>query len=1226
MIASKTGADASANEYSASYDPQPMHDRHVDLPQGSQKRPNYRPTPLRWYFVLLQMIFIMGAMGVVLWARQSMPDSDSTAVIEHKRWTERRLVAEDLSPRQDDATFLTTATFISEGSSFVTVPGTTGLITTEIVETSLETIWLTDGEPVPSMITYEETITVPGGGGEVITTTEVGTSTEYSLVPGTGTEMVTSAIEIPYTTSYEITMSGGAGTTYVTTIITSEVVASDATGEQYFVSTHEDTIQTTQMTTQAASSYLSYGKFTVTAVVTDPEDLPSNIIQPTAKVVDVVSTKAATTVQKVEKIAPTTIVTQVDELETIVSTPAPETVVTVGADGFPTTITNYFGPVTLTTTRGRLVTLTTDGGETTLLSTVEGATMTYESTSAPTGTAAASLRVYEITEAGYFLGKFVPALVAVLISIPIRIIDLNAQLYQPFYALSRPNGAYGSNSMVLHYSGWTGFLKPFTTLSDGHPVTFITMLLVLCSALMTPLATEAIGVKIHGKCHINSAAGCAASLGLSQLPTRALLALLAFTIVLLCALLYFLRNFETGLHANPWSIAGIASLASNRHIRPLQLTEKNIYKEMRDNHYKLGFFQTGDSFVEYGILVENGSGQTQQNKDNGQGVDSRPVEAPFERLPKGNPFIALGVIWRLAFITFLMGLIVLILYYHINLTRKSDFKSFIDSQTFGVRFFFCALGVALSFGWTALFISVAIIAPYQGLSHKSQVASNSILLTRPTNGYSGLYSSIKHGQPFLGLVAFMTMLSNFMPLLLVNIPFTITQTYQTHVICARTSVAILFLMVLTIVGSFFVKWPDMPVDPRSIAGAMYYISESSIADEFSGIARLESKQRTLRVKEMGGRYWYGEILHCNTYFATMDHENELGDSKRQDATEEVLSPGSQVVVGCRKSELALIQARYVIAQLAKASIPSPTFVTATGSVAGDADKQTPFMLLSKQTGGSDVGKSLWTNALEVDLMSGKVDFLVHSLKDMPTTLPPDCLLGAISEREDSSDAVIMRPDSEFKSIDQLLPGSVVGSSSSRRRALILRNWPHLKVAECRGNVDTRLAKLDAPDSPFSCILLATSGLLRLGLGHRITQRLDASVFPYAVGQGALGIEIKTGREDVLRLVRGTDHKLSRWRAMAERAMLRSLQGGCSSPIGVCSYFEPPNADKPEDAEKKGSEGGTLRLNGTVLDMDGTKSIFAENSGTVWSDNEAEQLGISVAQILLNKGASNLLSK
>ncbi|OQE25018.1 hypothetical protein PENFLA_c009G09667 [Penicillium flavigenum] len=335
-------------------------------------------------------------------------------------------------------------------------------------------------------------------------------------------------------------------------------------------------------------------------------------------------------------------------------------------------------------------------------------------------------------------------------------------------------------------------------------------------------------------------------------------------------------------------------------------------------------------------------------------------------------------------------------------------------------------------------------------------------------------------------------------------------------------------------------------------------------------------------------------------------------------TEDISSPhSSEIVVGCRKSELALTQTRSIISELSQKLDPSPSFEIATSSVAGDADKQSPFMLLSKQTGGSDIGKSLWTNGLEMELAADKVQFLVHCLKDMPTTLPPNCLLGAIPEREDCSDAVVMRSNSVIKSIDQLPPGSVVGSSSSRRRALVRRNWPHLEVLECRGNLDTRLAKLDAPSSPFSCILLATAGLLRLGLGHRITQRLEPTIFPYAVGQGALGIELSTDRQDILQLVQHVDHKPSRWRGMAERAMLRSLQGGCSSSIGVWSSFEALDT-------QQGPGSGTLRLRATIIHMEGTSEISSEDVTTVQCDEEAEQLGVSVANMLLSKGARDLL--
>jgi hydroxymethylbilane synthase len=184
----------------------------------------------------------------------------------------------------------------------------------------------------------------------------------------------------------------------------------------------------------------------------------------------------------------------------------------------------------------------------------------------------------------------------------------------------------------------------------------------------------------------------------------------------------------------------------------------------------------------------------------------------------------------------------------------------------------------------------------------------------------------------------------------------------------------------------------------------------------------------------------------------MEQQGEI--LQQQDETEQawVARLPARLVGGCRKSELALIQARHVNSILAASLDPAPEFTVGTRSVAGDADKTTPFLLLSKQVGGSDVGKSLWTNGLEDDLLAGNFDYLIHCLKDMPTTLPPDFILGAICEREDPSDAVIMPPNSKYTSIDQLPAGSVVGTSSSRRKALVRRNWPHLQVQECRGNV------------------------------------------------------------------------------------------------------------------------------------------------------------------------------
>ncbi|SMR53879.1 unnamed protein product [Zymoseptoria tritici ST99CH_3D1] len=316
-----------------------------------------------------------------------------------------------------------------------------------------------------------------------------------------------------------------------------------------------------------------------------------------------------------------------------------------------------------------------------------------------------------------------------------------------------------------------------------------------------------------------------------------------------------------------------------------------------------------------------------------------------------------------------------------------------------------------------------------------------------------------------------------------------------------------------------------------------------------------------------------------------------------------------LTIGCRKSDLAAIQARLIVTTLQQCLGHPPSFEIRTHTVVGDADKHTPFVQLAKETGGSDVGKSLWTTGLEADLLAGKSDILVHSLKDIPTTLPSKLILAAVPEREDPSDAVIMKAGSEFASLDELPPGSIVGTSSSRRKALVRRNWPHLKVKACRGNVDTRLSKLDAPSSPFACIILATAGLVRLKLEHRITYRLDSLRFPYAVGQGALGIEACEDAPGTIELVRCLDHAPSRWRAMAERSMLRHLQGGCSSPIGVWSEFE------GEDI---------LHLRATVLHIEGTSDVTAENVASVRSDAEADALGMAVASMLLQEGARSLL--
>ncbi|KAF7559438.1 hypothetical protein G7046_g4727 [Stylonectria norvegica] len=965
-------------EYNAQYQPQAQstEDRRWDdnAPRNLHKRPNYRPTPLKWYYVLVQIIALMAAMGVVLWARQDMPDSDNSAKFENRRWVEESSVAvrtapgsnlpsataaiapevtavqelEDLRrdaapaqhvPRQDESAvdeptaaniLMATSTFVQEGSFVVTVPGTTGKFTTSIPNVQYSTYYeiqthVVDGETITQTFTSTFTTktqipSVVSEPGKVTQSYVIGTSTEYTMVPGTGTdtEMYSSPIAVEYTKTMEVTLSGGVYTTMVDVVTEYESTFEDVstlagTVETYAASGPPVTsaVATSYKvsvgeTTAKPTTYITYGKFTITSTFTDPDPPtnkapPKETPKPQPTVIDVVSVKSDQTIKKIQTIAPVTIVTEVDNVQTLVWSQAPETVVTqldpyvtnvevvtYDINGSPTTIQvastisgglatiiRTPGPTTFVSTKGaKLVTLTSSAGESTLISTIDGTTQTFSSTVLPTGTETATgeagedgrvhtkVITVDLQENSYFVGKFLPALISVIIAIPLRIIDFNAQLYQPFYAMNLPQGALGSNSMTLHYSGWTGFIKPFQMMSEGHPITFITMLIVWCSALMTPLATEAIGIKVHGRCGVKIAGSdCHGALGVSSTPTHALIALIGFTIVLLCALLFFLRNFDTGLYANPWSIAGTASLAANREIRPQHSTEKKIIKEMADKKYGFGHFETYDGQTEYGIVLYDDAGQALRRDVEPQSeASSIDLAAAKHTEKRSNPFIPLHWAWRGTFMFFLVGLMALILYYHINKDKTGSFFTFMNGQTFGIRFLFATLGVGLSFGWTALFISVAMINPYQIMSLKSQNASDSILLTRPTNGFSGLYSSLKHGHLFPAVVALMTIISDFIPIILVNIPYTVTQTMASHIICARLAVGIMFVMVLTLIWSFFIRWPDMPVDPRSVAGTMYYVSESAMTEHFSGLARLDRKEREARVKEMGGRYYFGDML------------------------------------------------------------------------------------------------------------------------------------------------------------------------------------------------------------------------------------------------------------------------------------------------------------------------------------------------------------------------------
>jgi hydroxymethylbilane synthase len=250
-------------------------------------------------------------------------------------------------------------------------------------------------------------------------------------------------------------------------------------------------------------------------------------------------------------------------------------------------------------------------------------------------------------------------------------------------------------------------------------------------------------------------------------------------------------------------------------------------------------------------------------------------------------------------------------------------------------------------------------------------------------------------------------------------------------------------------------------------------------------------------------------------------------------------------------------------------------------------------------------KGLFTKELEVGMLDRSIDLAVHSLKDLPTNLPEGLILGCVTERVNPADALVVNSQNQDYQLDTLPEGAVVGTSSLRRLAQLRYHYPHLTFKDVRGNVNTRLAKLDAGE--YDAIILAVAGLERLGLGDRVHQVIPAAISLHAVGQGALGIECRDGDAEVLEVLKVLEHAPSRDRCYAERAFLRELEGGCQVPIGVNTAIED----------------GILTLTGMVASLDGKRLIKDSVSG---DPSHGEVLGRDLAHKVRDAGAGEILAE
>ncbi|MBF2089204.1 MAG: hydroxymethylbilane synthase [Synechococcales cyanobacterium K44_A2020_017] len=310
----------------------------------------------------------------------------------------------------------------------------------------------------------------------------------------------------------------------------------------------------------------------------------------------------------------------------------------------------------------------------------------------------------------------------------------------------------------------------------------------------------------------------------------------------------------------------------------------------------------------------------------------------------------------------------------------------------------------------------------------------------------------------------------------------------------------------------------------------------------------------------------------------------------------IASPPRTVRIGSRKSQLALVQTHWVRDQL-QHHYPDRHFDISTMSTQGDKILDVALAKIGD--------KGLFTKELEVGMLNGDIDFAVHSLKDLPTNLPGGLILGCVTERENPADALVVHESHNDKQLDTLPEGAVVGTSSLRRLAQLRYHYPHLVFKDIRGNLNTRLQKLD--DGGYDAIILAVAGLERLGMGDRVHQIIPAEISLHAVGQGALGIECRSSDPDILALLTAIEHRPTALRCYAERAFLRELEGGCQVPIGVNTAFD----------------GDTLTLTGLVASLDGKRLVKDTLSAP---SAEAESLGVQLAQSLRNQGAQEILDE
>ncbi|KAI1378655.1 hypothetical protein F4677DRAFT_373943 [Hypoxylon crocopeplum] len=477
----------------------------------------------------------------------------------------------------------------------------------------------------------------------------------------------------------------------------------------------------------------------------------------------------------------------------------------------------------------------------------------------PAATPSVKLSVYIITEEQYFVGMFLPTLLATAISILIGILERSVKLLHPFHVLTRPGGACAAASLLVKSGSpgqmMTTFRRPF----KDNLVLILVTALVPAGVFLTPFSSEAINIQLHG-CEQGSrvAGNCAITLGANPMPTKATIALLAFILVMLLLVTLLLKDWKSGVASHPWSLASMASLSTNPALRHLVLESsvdiKVLHETLQSAVFRIKHWRSERGELEYGICPDVGEVI---------GFPESPLlpltEVAKKRTEQRSTPPIVDCYWRKSlFLAFLCGTLALIIYYQSG-AWDNPFEDFMDSESFGVRFLFTSIGVIISLFWKTFTDSVAAINPFRTLASAPTDAYHSILLTPPADPFTSLWAGVQRKDYYFVAVALSTIMSQFLPMLLSNVPAATVQTMATNLGCSWAVVGILVYMIAVLVGSFFVRWPQLPIDPTTIFGMMYYVCDSPIIHNFQGLGALERKERDRKVQAMGLRYAFGEM-------------------------------------------------------------------------------------------------------------------------------------------------------------------------------------------------------------------------------------------------------------------------------------------------------------------------------------------------------------------------------